>query len=46
MFTVHTLTIHTSDEDSGRPLQISHAPTMLGDDADKVGLAIKVRYCP
>ncbi|XP_041355183.1 mediator of RNA polymerase II transcription subunit 14-like isoform X2 [Gigantopelta aegis] len=38
---VYKLSVHVCEEDDGKPLQISHTPSMSPDDSRKVGLAIK-----
>ncbi|XP_060079924.1 mediator of RNA polymerase II transcription subunit 14-like [Ylistrum balloti] len=41
---VYKLTIHVSEEDWGRPLQISHTPPMSPEESHRVGLAIKSNH--
>ncbi|CAL1548016.1 unnamed protein product [Lymnaea stagnalis] len=40
-FPIYKLSVHVSEEDEGKPLQISHTPPMTPIESRKVGLAIK-----
>ncbi|XP_064603828.1 mediator of RNA polymerase II transcription subunit 14-like [Liolophura sinensis] len=39
--TVFKLSIHVSEQDQGKPLQISHVPAISPEESKKVGLAIR-----
>lgn len=39
--TVYKLSVHVSEDDEGKPLQISHTPVMTAEESRKVGLAIR-----
>ena len=40
----YKLKVHVSEEDEGKPLQISHSPVMSAEESHRVGLAIKSNY--
>ncbi|KAL5011139.1 hypothetical protein ScPMuIL_013444 [Solemya velum] len=40
-YTVYKLSVHVSDQDGAKPLQITHTPPMLPLESRKVGLAIR-----
>lgn len=39
---MYKLSVHVSEDDEGKPLQISHTPVMTAEESRKVGLAIRV----
>ncbi|CAC5414285.1 unnamed protein product [Mytilus coruscus] len=41
---VYKLKVHVSEEDEGKPLQISHSPVMSAEESHRVGLAIKSNH--
>ena len=42
LITEYKLKVHVSEDDEGKPLQISHSPVMSAEESHRVGLAIKV----
>lgn len=38
------LSVHVAEDDDGRPLQISHFPSMSPEESSKVGQAIKSNH--
>lgn len=41
---VFRLSVHVAEDDDGRPLQISHFPSMSPEESSKVGQAIKSNH--
>ena len=41
---VFRLSVHVAEDDDGKPLQISHFPSMSGEESSRVGLAIRSNH--